>query len=473
MKTWVVLLITGLVAGLGGLFIGKLNSSASSASPMVAETKQVNATPGVASPSDGPQRQSSEAGGMNVNVLRRELAIIKTDPNPINRFSSLTQLLGNLSEENLGQVLEAFDGIPMRYEYREEYQMLIYAWAGLDPEAALKFVDENAHSRSINKGDLLNPLIASWASNDPEKALGWIDTLPESQRTEKLMAGLMEGWAVNDPKAAAEYLQATMAPGEERSRLAGEIAGHLFKQNPQDAVEWAESQADVGFRAEAFAELAEDWAKVDPKGLASWLEKHAQEEYSVDAFNDLARVWVREDPSGATAYFEALPDGPAKESGIYEMAVAWGKDDLGALGQWLNDLPDSSVTDLGVKAYVDRLAEQSPQAAIDSALSINTEGIRDETVKTIGQQWFRQDPEGAAAWATANGISVETFVSGEETVKMTIKGEEIEIPIPSEPVNLTVPSNLQQIEGTIEELRERGVVLEAAPSGDLLEIPQP
>jgi hypothetical protein len=310
----------------------------------------------------------------------------------------------------LDTVLQAFDEIPMRYEHRQEYQMLIYAWASFDPEAALKFVGENANRRSINESDLLRPLVASWASNDPDETLAWLETLPEErQKDQNLLSGLMQGWAAEDPYAAATYLQENIEPGQKREQLAGEIASHLFKQDPSEAATWAEAQKDLKFREEAFEELAEDWASVNPQALANWLGEHVEEAYSVEAFEDLARSWVSQDPDAATAYFENLPDGQAKESGIYEMARTWGQDDLGALGEWLNGLPDSNVTDLGVKAYVERLAEQAPQAAIESAMSINTDAMRDEAVMNVGRQWFLRDPDAATAWAGDHGIPIESF----------------------------------------------------------------
>lgn len=430
MKSW-VLLVAAVAGGVGGFLIGKIRSSGDEPLGAVPESggEEVVVIDGDGiGASAGPVRKSTRVGGMNRAVFRRELETIKRDSNPVNRFASLSKLLSNLSAEEFEDVRSAFQGIPMRYEHRQEYQMLVYAWAGVDPEAALQFVDANANSRSIKKDDLLNPLISSWASQDPDAALAYLTELPEHKRTDQLMEGLMEGWAVKDPYAAAEYLQENLEPGKERERLAGEIASHLFKQDPKEAAEWAESHSDPAFRAEAFQELSEDWASVDPVGLSKWLGQHADEDYSAEAFQDLAREWVSEDPEAATAYFEGLPDGVSKESGIYEMAVTWGKDDLGALGQWLNELPDSSVTDLGVKAYVNRLAEESPQAAIDSALSITGDEVRSETVLDLGQRWYGQDPQAAAEWATANEIPIEAFQRKDETVKMVIQGEEIEIP---------------------------------------------
>ena len=203
---------------------------------------------------------------------------------------------------------------------------------------------------------------------------------------------------------------------------------------------------------------------MDPNALAGWLGDHAEEDYSAEAFQDLARAWVSEDPSAATAYFENLPDGTAKETGIYEMAVTWGKDDLGALGEWLNGLPDSNVTDQGVKAYANRLAKDSPQAAIDSALSITGDEVRNETLQNLGQNWFRQDPEAATAWANANGVPVENFQSKNDTIRMTINGEEIEVPTGAANVDLITPGNVHQIQGSIEQLQDVGIVIESSPT---------
>ena len=358
MKHWLVLIGAVLVGGIGGFVLGKVGST-QTVQGLNGKSIVVNG-PGLfgGAPRSGDAGTQAGRGGsnnsggqrMNLALMRQELETIKKDPNPINRFASLTTLLGNLSEESLPDVLKAFEEIPMRYDHREEYQMLLYAWAEFDPEGALKYVEENGNSRSIKKDDLMKPVISSWASVDPESTLAWINELPEDERGSGLIKGLIEGWATKDAYAAADYLVANVKPGKERENLAGEIASHLFKQNPSEAATWAEKQQDPGFKGEAFEELAEDWASVDPAALSIWLGKHVDEEYALEAFEDLARGWVSQDPAAATAFYEDLPDGKAKEQGIYEMARTWGNDDLAGLGEWLNSLPDAHATDLGVKA---------------------------------------------------------------------------------------------------------------------------
>lgn len=419
MKPWLFLFVAAVAGGIGGFILGKASSPGTeerAPDTVVLQNQSggiLGTDRGSSSSIAGSSGNRSTAERRNIAKLRQDLDTLKTDADPVNRFASLTRLLSDLSPENLDAVLQTFNEIPMRNESRQEYQMLMYAWAAFDPQGALKFVEENANSRSLNSNVLLKPLVSSWASNNPEETLEWLNSLPENERQDNnLLSGLMEGWAVKDPYAAAGYLQENVEPGKNREMLVGQIASHLFKQDPLEATKWAESHTDLKFREEAFEELAEDWASVNPKELASWLENHVDQDYSVEAFEDLARGWVSQDPEAATAYFENLPDGRAKESGIYEMAVTWGKDDLLGLGQWLNGLPDSDVTDMGVKAYVERLAGQAPEAAIQSAMSINTDEIRDEAVHNIGRQWLRQDPEAATAWAQANGVPLEAFQGG-------------------------------------------------------------
>ena len=414
MKHLGILFGTVILGAIGGYSLGKLSSKSVAHGPKGKPI--VVQGPGILGGGNTGGRKTSNGGSgggngqrMNLSLMRQELETIKKDSNPINRFASLTNILGNLSEDSLPDVLKAFEEIPLRYDHREEYQMLLYAWAEFDPEGALKYVEKNGNSRSISKDVLINPVISSWASVDPESTLAWINEIPEKDRDEGLVKGLIEGWATKDPYAAADYLTANVEAGKERESLAGEIVSHLFKQNPSEAATWAEKQADPAFKSEAFQELAEDWASVDPSALAGWLGDHVEEEHALEAFEDLARGWVSQDPEAATAFYEELPDGKAKEQGIYEMARTWGNDDLAGLGEWLNSLPDARVTDLGVKAYSERLASQSLEGAVTSALSITDDTIRDETVQRLGQQWFAKEPEAATAWATENSVPIESL----------------------------------------------------------------
>ena len=49
-------------------------------------------------------------------------------------------------------------------------------------------------------------------------------------------------------------------------------------------------------------------------------------------------------------------------------------------------------------------------------------------MQDLGKSWYREDPEAATAWASANGVPLESFQSKNDTIRMTINGEEIEVP---------------------------------------------
>ena len=91
------------------------------------------------------------------------------------------------------------------------------------------------------------------------------------------------------------------------------------------------------------------------------------------------------------------------------MARSWAENDLLSMGEWLNGLPDSPTTDRGVKAYAERLMDQAPASALDSAMGITNDGIRNKTVQELSQEWYSEDPDAAVSWANNNSYPPEAM----------------------------------------------------------------
>lgn len=414
-----------LVTGTGGFILGKHSSVPTPSEPRPLERVAGRSLLGTEIPTRAAtadevraarwakSKMEEETIAYSEENLERDLQMLGGDASPIDRLESLTRLLENLSPENLPQVLAAFEKIPPTTEYLNEYQMLLYAWTKFDRAGAIKFAEELAENGiggelSLTQEELLKPVLASWASENPKQALAWYEYLPKEQQTHHLKMSLMSGWASNNPQEAAEYLQ-TQPADQNREYLVGQLASHMFKQNPQEAAKWAEGIGDQKLKEQIFEELAEDWVSVDPEGLANWLADHAQHSYAWEAVEDLGRGWVAMDSEAATAWFESLPDGPAKQRGIHKMVESWADNDLLSMGEWLNGLPDSPTTDRGVRAYADRLLELAPEAAIDSAMGIKSDDLRNETVHKLAQEWYSQDAEAAVGWANQNSYPADAL----------------------------------------------------------------
>lgn len=411
-----------LLAGLIGFGLAKWGRNAPTTkreattiveTPVTSILGDVPSFPSTPSPKSTLSWRTEEIAEANAERLSWNLRSLGKLSNPIDRAANLTALLSQLSASNLNQVLAAFEGIPPIAENLNEYQLLLSAWARFDREGAMRYASALA-AKNVSGGlplseeELMKPILASWSSEDPAGALAWFEALPPEQQTHHLKMSLLSGWASNNPNTAAAYLQNQPAD-QNREYLVGQITSQLFQQNRQGAATWAESIKDTKLKEQVFEELAEDWVSVDPKGLASWLGKHLNDSYAWEAIEDLARGWVANDSTAATDWIEALPDGPAKQKGIQKMVQSWADNDLYALGDWLNNLPDSPVADLGVKAFAERLQGQAPEAALQSAMSMNNDDMRNETVHELAQEWYSHDQEAAVQWANANHYPVDAL----------------------------------------------------------------
>ncbi len=466
MRSVLSIAVVALVTGVGGFLMGysPSQSDGSLDSGLTLEKGSLlgsNIPLNALSPAErreaGHRVATMSQGGQDYTDedFQNDLLRLGKSASPIGRFDSLTRMLENLSPENLPRVLKAFEKLPPTPEYINEYQMLLHAWTKFDRSGAIKFVenlvgDGAGGELTLSQEELLKPVLSSWASENPQKALEWFKYLPEDQQTHHMEMSLLAGWAVNDPGTAAEYLQ-SKKPGQKREYLIGQVVSELFRKSPQSAVEWAESSGgDWKFKEQVFEELAEDWVSNDPQGLADMLKGHVNERYSWEAVEDLGRGWVATDSDAATTWFEGLEDGPAKQKGIEKMAQSWAENDLTSMGEWLNSLPDSPTTDRGVKAYSERLAEQSPSLALDSAMGIQDDGIRNGTVQDIAQDWFAKDADSAIDWASSNnypeeglGRTLETYadMNSEQLREVTKQINRDQLP-PEQMVELTATKEM-------------------------------
>lgn len=197
---------------------------------------------------------------------------------------------------------------------------LVTRWAGFDPGAAEKFV-ENIPDQPALEGALWTGLMAgpperlaeraaapagvpeAWlpqvverlARTAPATAIQLFGKLPEAQRTEKLIALVVDHLAKDDPRTAGKWVLETLP--EVRQALAMQkVAGPWVDADPRRAAEWISELPVSLARDHAIAELirhfvqsgdlpsAALWAdQISDSSLRETLEKQTRPADSPDA----------------------------------------------------------------------------------------------------------------------------------------------------------------------------------------------
>lgn len=253
------------------------------------------------------------------------------------------------------------------------------AWITDSPEM-MELITKNASGSS---GNGIAAALSSWTKTDPAAAIEWFhrnggqlpDTLRDSAKT-----ALVIGAARNDPRQALKFIRDCGEATEKsiQSLTLGsepEVMGIIMPQEDRLALlslfsEWKESAADDGIRPElidsrigrlAFGERGK------PEGFdftTQWIDRANLTTVELESITqDLSgKVSLAETGRWVDWLGKNLPPAAACDR-VTKLVEAWTTGDYKAAGEWLATAPDSSVKLAAVRAYVETMAKQDPEAA--------------------------------------------------------------------------------------------------------------
>ena len=235
--------------------------------------------------------ESPVGNAKSVASIREILSRAQLESNPILRNASFAQAVGRLNAENLQEVLETFESMPLGFEHMHEYRMLLYAWGQFDPIAAIDYCKMRASG--IGAGFATLGVLEGWASRDPQSARTWVEH-PENEGMAKLYNFvLVRGWVSRDLEAAGKYVQ-ELGDDEDLTKISGILINQHKKGGGfAQASTWTEGLSNGKLKVSAFNGMSREFARDQPRKLASWLETHANNKYASNAFEYLGKNGVR------------------------------------------------------------------------------------------------------------------------------------------------------------------------------------
>ena len=121
-----------------------------------------------------------------------------------------------------------------------------------------------------------------------------------------------------------------------------------------------------------------------------------------------SKIW---EPGGgnqsrsSNKFFSDLPAGKTQEVGIKSVIGNWAKQDPLSAGEWLNERPAGPELDSALSVYASTVANENAGAAMEWAISISQEKLQQQTIRKVGQEWYRQDKEAVEEWLPESGLS--------------------------------------------------------------------
>jgi hypothetical protein len=294
------------------------------------------------------------------------------------------------------------------------FRWILMNLTSYDPSTITKVSVESYNQ--IKDPIILSDSLARWAEKDAPAATAWLletsKTHPEMSE-DHFKESVVCNIAGTDPRlafsmvvplgfkdrsmAVHSIMAAALIDPEDRHEALDALRGHLTGMTREaDRV----ATREAGFAALASGLDGEDF----PKSTA-WLEGANLSEPELAAFatglgfsqtGDETRQWI-----GWLS--DHLNMGDLNEP-VAELMTDWTRHDYVAAGQWLAAAPESPGKRAAVAAYAETVAGTEPQTAVQWALTLPDTWRREAVMRAIHEKWPASDPQGAAAFAEAQGI---------------------------------------------------------------------
>jgi RNA polymerase sigma factor (sigma-70 family) len=343
-------------------------------------------------PSQDSQFASASATGMPASLsadpasigLEWEQALLAADP--LHRTQRIAQLLSQLTPGNAPAVAAAFERAKKAgLDFADEQRLFLRAWGKVAGSAAVEYATSKSGQGSVDAV----AAIAGWATDAPHKAQAWLQSLPEGEKKECLICGLIDGWSTTDFRAAAAYAE-TRPNTELRNRFRELLLQRSLRAGGIDAAQqWVTgiSSDDLNrdYKKRAFSDVVQTMLYRDPAAAAQWIsEFNGQPFISSGAMSRTAAKLAETSPTEAFAWLASLGNSDPASVGRSAGAVLreWSQRDATAAGAWLSQNSNHPFYNQMALSYVQSVAAIDKTAANAWAQTIQDEKLRSEALAT-------------------------------------------------------------------------------------------
>ena len=285
------------------------------------------------------------------------------------------------------------------------------------PQTALALFAESSDLFKDGRmgGQVVASALARWAKIDPLAALAWVRKNADDYSafiTEDTKRGMIFGAAVQYPKLAFKLLGelglkdtdnavhgiigAARTAEEKTTTL---TALRLYLATLEDA------KVRTGTANKAVFVLARGIAQDGFEAGTRWLASASLSPTELDAFAEGLNGAIPNNETGQWIEWlgNALPADLASAK-IRNFVGNWTQSDCQAAGKWLGSTPEGPAKIVATRAFAETVSRYEPDTAAQWALTLPPGKDRNETLVSIYQNWPRNDPAGAAAFAAQYGI---------------------------------------------------------------------
>lgn len=320
---------------------------------------------------------------------------------PAIRSGLLLNLVENMSSDDFLTIISAFDALNITQQRLPEYSQLLYAWAKINPSAALDYSKKNESSTFAEQ-----VILSSWVKNNPDAAIEWVRNAHDLPGTNPYTIGLIQGLTQEgNIELATEFLEDLTHVKIQHPAL-DVLLENFHTKDTETGLAWVDKLDNPSLKSSASLKLVEHYAKEDPHTVATWVESIENREIKLFSAHALTRAWDKEDLSGAKKWLDSnvpLDFRTIMARSLMEELVI---EDPHGTAQWVQTMQRSNDHQNLLSSYI---KEASSAQHFEAALSQTHNLQRGHTQDTLYTQnfssWFNENQQEALAWLTTNQVS--------------------------------------------------------------------
>jgi len=350
--------------------------------------------------------------------------------------AEVVRLLGGVSEAGGTRTAQqAMDAISTAFGEKSDLRRFLAIYEAVSELGKGDIAEAVARARSENNPIALRALERRWAEVDPVGAMKeWADGKIQAPGD-----AFYSAWAQSNATSALQWYTA-LPDGEIKTQARAMLLDRVARVDPQRALDFAnqmpegKDQSQLVSRAllalggkdsaEALAvaqRLPEGpGRRIGLDSVASQMAATSIEDAQrlmgelppntlTNAASAIGAGLVKESPQKAVDWALTLPEGSSKEAVFAGIAREWANKDVVAAATWLDTLPKGSVRDSAVASFANRTAPRDPEGATIWAATLPPGAQRASVLGQTVGIWQRVNPAAAADW-----IAKEPGLSAEE-----------------------------------------------------------
>lgn len=328
-------------------------------------------------------------------------ASILTTTDSISRMEGLLAFTRSLTAEEFPEALAHYQKAGLLDKDSAEYDILLTAWAKVDPQGALAGIAELRGSKNAAQ-----TVISTWAALHPQAAETWarenFDSAADPTKGNPHMVGVITGLLEQELGAATRLLQEMPGSGAQNDAIKSVLA-NLRARDPESAKEWALSLAPGDAQNKAVQELAQEIAAEDPAEAIKWAASSGKG-ILVAATDGILDSWVENDPEAARIWAESQPSEVLAAAGPHLVKEMAQRDDYLEASEWLASHDGKPEFDESIEKLVKQARKDAPELAADWAARITDTQTRDKVLTKLVEKWLRDDPERAQEYLEQDNV---------------------------------------------------------------------